>query len=183
MTDLLFHLAVIIELAAGTIRGFRQRLTSQVPSCIGVAFGILCSYIFRFPAEELVSSFLKAEVKGVDGEFVLSNLSCTLIFILAYTLFYLCTYILKFFFRMIETGMLDNICGALFGAFRGALFVSMALNIWLSVLPESRLLKYAMHDDGDIVHEVMLLSPFMLGSESVDELAHKVQLEQAKTIS
>lgn len=183
MTDLLYHLIVIAVLAFGTIKGFRQRLTTQVPSCIAIAFGIVCSYIFRFPTEELVRSFLKAEANGVDGEFVISNLACTLIFIISYTIFYLCTYVLKFFLRMLETGLLDNIAGAIFGVMRGALFISMAYNLLLSVFPDSRLLKYAMHDDGDIVHEVMLISPFMLGSESVDELAHKVQLEQAKTIS
>ncbi|MDE5807404.1 MAG: CvpA family protein [Muribaculaceae bacterium] len=183
MADLLYHLVIITALALGTIKGFRERITSQTPSCFGIAFGVLCSYIFRFPAEEIVSSFLKSELTGVDGEFVLSNLSCTLIFIIAYTIFYLCTYVLKLFFRMIDTGMLDNIAGAIFGAFRGAFFISIALNLWLAVSPDSCLLKYAMHDDGDIVHEVMLLSPFMLGSESVDELAHKIQLEEAKYIS
>lgn len=183
MTDLLYHLIVIAVLAFGTIKGFRQRLTTQVPSCIGIAFGILCSYIFRFPTEEMVRSFLKAEAAGVEGNFIISNLSCTLIFIISYTVFYLCTYVLKFFFKMLDTGLLDNISGAIFGAMRGALFISMAYNVWLAVFPDCRLLKYAMHDDGDIVHEVMLISPFFLGSENVDELAHKVQLEQAKTIS
>lgn len=183
MTDLFFHLLVILTLALGTIRGFRHKLTEQSPSCFGIAFGVLCSYIFRFPAEEFVAGFLRSETTGVDGEFVLSNLSCTLIFILAYTAFYLATYVLRLFFRMFDTGMLDNIMGALFGVFRGAFFLSIALNIWLCVNPDSRLLKYAMHDDGDIVHEVMLISPYLLGSESVDELAHKIQLEEAKTIS
>ncbi len=183
MTDLLYHLIVIAALAFGTIRGFQKKLTTQVPSCIGIAFGIVCSYIFRFPTEELVRGFLKAEATGVDGNFVISNLAVTLIFIIAYTIFYLCTYILKFFFKMLDTGLLDNISGAIFGALRAALFISMAYNLWLSLFPDCRLLKYAMHDDGDIVHEVMLISPFMLGSESVDELAHKVQLEEAKTIS
>ncbi|MDE6297933.1 MAG: CvpA family protein [Muribaculaceae bacterium] len=183
MTDLLFHIIVIGLLTLGAVRGFREKLTTQVPSCFGIAFGILCSYIFRFPVEQQVKSFLVAETTGVDGEFIVSNLSCALIFIVAYTVFFFCTYILKFFFRMLETGLLDNISGALLGIFRSALFVSIAYNVWLSVFPDSRLLKYAMHDDGDIVHEVMLLGPFLLGSESVDELAHKVQLEQAKTIS
>lgn len=183
MTDLFYHLVVIIALALGTIRGFRRKLTMQAPSCFGVAFGILCSNIFRYPAEELVSDFLRAETAGVDGEFVLSNLSCTLVFILAYTAFYLATYILRLFFRMLDTSMLDNILGALFGVFRAAFFLSIALNAWLCVNPDSRLIKYAMHDDGDIVHEVMLISPFLLGSESVDDLAHKIQLYQAKWIS
>lgn len=183
MTDLLYHLIVIAVLAFGIFKGFRKQFSSQVPSCIGIAFGILCSYIFRFPAEEWLMSFLNGEINSVDGNFIVSNLACTLIFIIAYSVFYLCTYPLKFAFRTIETGLLDSIAGALFGIIRAALFISIAYNIWLALFPDSKLLKYAMHDDGDIVHEVMLISPIMLGSESVDELAHKVQLEQAKTIS
>ena len=183
MIDFLFHIIVIALLVLGVVNGYRERLTAMVPSCFGIAFGVICSYIFRFPVEELVRDFLKNEITGINGEFIVSNLSCTLIFIISYTIFYFCTYILKFFFRILDTGLLDNISGAIFGALRTALFISMAYNLWLAVSPDSRLLKYAMHDDGDIVHEVMLLAPFMLGSENVDELAHKVQLEHAKTIS
>lgn len=183
MTDFLFHIIVIGGLAVCALKGFYDRLTEQVPSCFGIAFGIVCSYIFRFPVEDYLSAFINPREYGVDGEFVLSNFSCTLIFIIAYSIFYLCTYVLKLFFRILDTGLLDNISGAIFGMIRGAIFISIALNVWLALFPDSRLLKYAMHDDGDIVHEVMLLSPFMLGSENVDELAHKIQLEKAKTIS
>ncbi|MDE6717903.1 MAG: CvpA family protein [Muribaculaceae bacterium] len=183
MTDFAFHIIVIAALAVGTIKGFRDKLTSQVPSALGITFGILCSYLFRLPVEEYVASTLVAETGHVEGGFIISNISCTLIFIITYAIFFFCTYVLKFFFRMIETGMLDSIAGAIFGVARAALFVSMSYNLFLSLFPDSRLLDYAMHDDGDIVHEVMLLSPFLLGSESVDELAHKVQLDKARYIS
>ncbi|MDE6866352.1 MAG: CvpA family protein [Muribaculaceae bacterium] len=183
MTDFIFHIIVIGALAIGAVRGFRERFTQQIPCWLAIFFALLCSHIFLVPAEDWVAEVLKEECKGVDGEFVLSNLASTLIFIIAFTVFYLCTFILKFFFRLLDTGLLDNVLGALGGMLHAAIFISMAYNLWLSLFPESRLLKYAMHDDGDIVHEVMLLSPFLLGSESVDELAHKFQLEQAKYIS
>ena len=183
MTDFIFHIFVIGGLALCAVKGFRDKLTEQVPGCFGIAFGILCSYIFRFPVEDYLATFIRPQDYGADGVFVLSNFSCILIFLVAYTVFYICTYVLKYFFRILDTGILDNITGAVFGMLQGAVFISIALNVWLCLWPESRLLKYAMHDDGDIVHEVMLLAPFMLGSESVDELAHKIQLEKAKTIS
>ncbi|MDE7413847.1 MAG: CvpA family protein [Muribaculaceae bacterium] len=183
MADFAFHIIVILVLAFSTIKGFRDRLSSMTPSAFGIAFGVLCSYIFRFPVEEYVRTTLPYEASSVEGEFIISNISCSLIFIIAFTIFFFSTYVLKYLFKKIDTGLLDNISGALFGAFRGALYISIAYNLFLAVFPDSRLLKYAMHDDGDIVHEVMLISPFLLGSESVDELAHKVQLEKAKTIS
>ncbi len=49
-----------------------------------------------------------------------------------------------------------------------------------SPLPAIALLR---SDDGNAVGEVMLLAPSLLGGEDVEELFHRVQLEEAKKIS
>jgi len=183
VADFIYHIIVIAIMALGILRGFRRKFTGQVPACFGIAFGILCSYLFRFPVEECLYSILPLAPAAPDTYFILSMIGCSLIFFLAYGVFYLCTMLLGMLMKMYETTMLDNIAGAIFGLFRYTLMLSIALNLFLCSFPDCRLLKYAMHDDGDIVHEVMLLSPYLTGSESVDEYAHKVQLEEAKTIS
>ena len=183
MADLFYHLLVIGIMAYGALRGFRRKFTGQVPFCFGIAFGMLCSYLFRFPVEEYLFSILPLDPEAPQTYFILSNLGCSMIFLFAYGVFYLCTLPLGMVMKMFETTMLDNIAGALFGLFRYSLMLSIALNLYLCNFSECRLLKYAMHDDGDIVHEVMLLAPYLIGSENVDEYAHRVQLEEAKTIS
>lgn len=63
------------------------------------------------------------------------------------------------------------------------LLVSMAYNLILGFDSGSVLLKSMKSDDGNIVEEVMLLAPAVLGCEGPDELAHRIQLEEAKKIS
>lgn len=183
MADLFFHLIVIVIAALGIYKGYRSGFVRQVPALIGLCFGVLCSYIFRFPVEEYISGIMSWERGRVEGGFVTSTISCALIFLIVSTLFRILTTPLKFFLSIFETGMLDKIAGSVLGLFRYALLISLFLNIWLCLDKDSRLLRYARSDDGDIVHETMLLSPWFLGSESIDELVHKLQLEEAKTIS
>ena len=61
--------------------------------------------------------------------------------------------------------------------------MSIAYNFLLALNPGSILLKSARSDDGNAVGEVMLLAPSLLGGEDVEELFHRVQLEEAKKIS
>lgn len=183
MTDLFFHLIVICIAALGIYKGYRSGFVRQVPALIGLCFGVLCSYIFRFPVEEYISGIMAWEKNKVECGFVTSNVSCALIFLIVSSLFQILTTPLKFFLSIFETGMLDSIAGALLGLLRYTLLVSIFLNILLCFNIDSRLLKYARSDDGDIVHETMLLAPWFLGSESIDDLVHKIQLEEAKTIS
>ncbi len=183
MSDLIYHLFVIVVLVVGIFKGFRQGFTRQVPSCIGLAVGALCSYVFRFPAEEWLEASMPAISQGPCGPFVISTLACSAIFLIAYTAFYIVTYPLSLIFRNIETGMLDAISGALFGLLNYGVMLSLFCNIFVCLFPDCRLMEYARHDDGDIVHEIMLLSPWILGSVSVDDLSHTLQLEHAKSIS
>lgn len=167
----------------GVFKGFRSGFMRMVPSCIGLAVGALCSYVFRFPVEEWLTGTLPALQQGACGPFVVSNLACSAIFLLAFTAFYTVTYPLTFVFRHMETGMLDSISGALFGLLKYAVMLSIFCNIFVCIFPDCRMMNYARHDDGDIVHEIMLLSPWILGSVSVDDLSHTLQLEHAKSIS
>lgn len=181
--DMLFHLAVIIVAFWTLLKGYKRGFMRQVPSCIGICFGILCAYIFRFPFENFISSFLHISPDRTDYLFVVSNISCALIYLFTSALFRICTYPLKFVLNVFETGILNNIAGALLYLFKGLLLISLFLNILLCMHPSSRLLYYARSDDGDIVHETMLLAPWLIGSENIDTLVHKYQLEDAKKIS
>lgn len=181
--DIAFHLGVILVIFFSVIRGYKRGFIRQIPVCIGLCFGVLCSYIFRFPAEEYVASILPWVKGNVEESFVAGTVACAAIYFIASSIFQICTLPLRYVLSVFDTGLMDNISGAIFNLLRMSLILSIVYNLILCFGTDCRLLKYARSDDGDIVHEVMLLAPFMLGSESVDELAHKVQLEEAKTIS
>lgn len=86
-------------------------------------------------------------------------------------------------FKRDDRTILDNLGGSLFAILRNMLFLSIALNLLVALDAHSVLLRSARSDDGNTVLETMLLSPALLGGENVEELAHKIQLEEAKKIS
>lgn len=183
MVDIAYHLAVIIIAALGILRGFRRRLSRQAASCTGMAIASVCCYIFRDPVREWILANIPAVNFAITGSFVVSTLAGAAIYVAFYNVFRFATAPLSLIFRRKETGILDNICGAVYGLLRYLIWVSMLLNLIVCFKPGSRLADYARHDDGDIVHEVMLISPFFTGSENIDDLSHRLQLDEASRIS
>ena len=90
------------------------------------------------------------------------------------------------FFRIVfrgSPGLTGSLLGSVFCLISNMLLLSVFYNIWLGMKPHSDLMRYAKADDGNIVEAVMLLAPTLLGGESVSDLAHTLQLEEAKSIS
>jgi uncharacterized membrane protein required for colicin V production len=180
---MLYHLIVLLAAAGGAVWGFRRGLARQTPSVIGMAFGIICTRILA-PG---LYGVLYGAFPSVHGEvcerFVYDTLSTTLVFCSVYMIFATVTGFLGKVLHRDDRTILDNLGGSLYGLFRCLLLVSIAYNFLLALNPGSILLKSARSDDGNAVGEVMLLAPSLLGGEDVEELFHRVQLEEAKKIS
>lgn len=190
--------AVLLVFAVGLLSillGFRKGMARQVPSLIGVAFGIICARIFALPAMEFLYG-LFPEVHGrVGEEYVYSIIARSLLFGGVFLLFSAATSFLGRLLHSNEATILDNIGGAIFSLFKYMLILSIAMNVWVSMqltrprhasadegeIPE--LMRHLKSDDGNAVEEVMLLGPACLGGQGPDDLAHRLQLESARRIS
>lgn len=180
---MLYHLTVLVAAAVGSIWGFRRGLARQAPSVTGMAFGIIST---RILAPGLYGVLYRAfpSVHGhVEEQFVYDTLSTTIVFLSVYMVFSTITGFLGKALHRDDRSILDNLGGGIYGLFRYLMFVSIAYNFLLALNPGSILLKSARSDDGNVVEEVMQLSPAVLGGEDVTELFHRVQLEEAKKIS
>lgn len=183
MSVVLYHILVLGVAAFAVLRGFRMKFSRQLPAVIGTAFGIVCARIFTDPLAEV----LRGAFPWIQGEasesFTYGIVAASLVFLAVYAVFRTVTSFLLFVFKNSDSTILDNIGGSLFTLFEYMLLVSMAYNIILGFDSDSILLKSMKSDDGNIVEEVMLLAPAVLGCEGPDELAHRIQLEEAKKIS
>ena len=61
--------------------------------------------------------------------------------------------------------------------------LSIIYNLLLCINPDSRLMRWQNANDGNIVEEVLALSPALLGGLGAEELSHQVQLREARKIS
>ena len=183
MSVVLYHVLVLGVVALAVLRGFRMNFFRQLPSVIGTAFGIVCARIFTAPLSDIIKGAFPWIQGSVSESFTYGIVAASFVFMAVYAVFRTVTSFLLSVFRETDSTILDNIGGSLFTLFEYMLLVSMAYNLILGFDSGSVLLKSMKSDDGNIVEEVMLLAPAVLGCEGPDELAHRIQLEEAKKIS
>lgn len=180
---MIYHLIAIIFAILAITKGYRKGFRRQLPLIIGMCFGVVCARIFCMPVEEGLRELLPSIAKRPESDYVYSILSRGIIYIVIYEIFSFCTGFLRLLMRTFSSGVLDSIIGAVFTLTRYMLMLSIGYNFLLCWQTDSQLLRYAKSDDGNIIEGVMLVAPALLGGESVDDLAHTLQLEAAKCIS
>lgn len=181
--SVIYHLIVLIVAAGSAIWGFRKGFTSQIPSLIGLAMGIVSARLLAPGLEGVLYGAFPSVHGKVEQIFVYNTISSALVFTAVYFIFKTLTFFLSRVFRSKDPSILNNIGGAIVGMFKYLLGVSIVFNLMVAMNRDSQLLRYVKSDDGNAVEEVMLLSPALLGGEDVMELSHKLQLEEAKKIS
>ena len=180
---MVYHLVAIIVLILGVARGFRKGFFRQLPLFIGFCFGVVCARLFSEPVIDAIRDLIPSLNSKVECDYVCSSIARGLIFLFVYEIFSIVTGFLRMLFKKLSSGIVDSLCGMVFTAVRYLLILSILLNWLLCVHPQGTLLKYASSDDGNIIEGVMLVAPAILGGESVEDLAHVLQLERAKCIS
>ena len=180
---LIYHIVSLVALAFAAIAGFRRGLARRIPAFIGLAFGIICARIFTDPLARSLYDLMPSMRGMVSEQYFFTTLAATLILLAVYLLFRVITGFLGTVLGALPHGILDNLGGSIFALFRMLVFLSMGFNLLLSVQDNCGLLRSLKSDDGNIVEGVMLVGPALCGSESPEEYAHEVQIQEAHKIS
>lgn len=183
MGELVFHIVIIAVGAVSAVRGFNRGILRQIPSVLGLAFGIVAARLLSPDAEALLRGWLPGLGDSVTQCFVYPVLADTLLLGLGYGLVWSITHPLVRILQTLSPGIGGNIVGSAFALFCGLTWTSALLNVILALTMSGTLLKYSSQDDGNVVELVMLISPALTGCEDCQELSHRLQLEKAKTIS
>lgn len=179
----IYVLIVFAVAGISVIGGFNRRMSKQVPSLIGTALGIIFARLLGPGFEEIIYGLFPSVHGSLEETFLYNVTSRIIIFASIYLVFKTLTFFVGKAFSSGEHSILDNIAGAIFCLFKYLLFLSMAFNFIAGNDTESELLHFVKSDDGNAIEEVMLLSPALMGGEDVEELAHKIQMEEARKIS
>ena len=180
---LIYHTVALLAAAFSAVMGFRRGFARRVPALIGLALGIVCCHIFMNPLSEILYGAIPSAHGAVSERYLYSTLSAAIILTGVYLIFNALTFFVGRALARGEHSILNNIGGALFSLFRTLLFLSLAYNLLLAVRPGCGLLNSLKSDDGNIVEGVMLVGPALTGSESPEEFAHTVQVQEARKIS
>ena len=151
---MLYNLIIFAVAALAVVAGFRRGLSRQIPSAIGIAFGVVCARLLAPGLNQVLYGAFPSVHGQVEQRFVYDTISTAIVFFSVYAIFVTVT---GFLGRILAEGMgtiLDNIGGALFGLFKWMLFLSIAYNLLLALNSRSVLLQSARSDDGNAVEEV-----------------------------
>lgn len=184
MHSVVYHLAVIAIAAIGVVRGYRKGFTGMLSTAIGLAFGIVCARLFCDPVQAWLEETFPERAMAFGSEFLFSMAASGGIFCVVTLLMQSLTRLLNVSLSAFSSGVLNSLMGTLLCVVKYLLFMSVAYNLIADWNPrESQLLRYATYHDGNVVEAVMKMAPATLGLPGVEELAHRVQLEEAKKIS
>lgn len=179
----IYQVIVLIVAAYALMKGFRRGIAGQICGVMGMAFAIVCSYLFSGEVAENLRMVFPKTGNYPFPSFLYSIVASALIYTFVYYCFKIFTRILRNAMRIFRLGMLDKLAGAAFSLFKYMLGLSLIYNLILCVKPDSPLMQYSRADDGNMVASVLMLAPDILGSLSVEDLSHAMQLLDAKKIS
>lgn len=183
MENGIYQALVLIVAFLGIIYGFRRGITGQLASLLGFGFGAVCARVFTPVYSE---SFVPWAEKIFDPHYVeiAASLLCGVcIYFVVYFIFSIASGVLRGALSVFQVGMFNRLVGAFFSLTCSLLWLSIALNLLMSMNPDSALMKYEKSDDGNMVAAVMGMTSSILGCCGAEELAHAVQLEKASAIS
>lgn len=183
MSDIIFHIIVIAVAVLAIFRGFRRKLTNQISSVLGFSFGIVGAHVFAPEIEPFIRDFIPVFEGRVTESFAYSFISAAVIYLISLTLFSIFTRVLRSALQVFETNVLDAVFGALYTTALYLFNLSLLYNLFVCIDPGSSLVKLTADDDGNLVEGIVLYAPSALGAENVNDLAHKIQLLEAKKIS
>lgn len=167
----------------GFSKGYRKGFVAQTASLLGLAFGVVVARLFGPEAEIWLQSINPRTAQTVTGGYMTSLVAHAIPLVLTYLVISLPGGILGTALSVFHFGTFDAIAGSLFGLFKNLVLLSLVIDAVIGFWPQGSIMKCASDDDGNLIHAVASIAPALAGNTSVSELAHRLQLEDAKRIS
>jgi membrane protein required for colicin V production len=161
----IIDLLLVAIVVGGAFMGYRRGIIKQLGAVVGSIGGIiLCNAL----APTLAENF-NAPDDTVETQLMHTVLSYVVIFIAVYVGVRLLSRIFSSLLIATNLGELDNIIGAIYKPLEWTLMLSLFLNLWLMIFPNSEV-----RSSSEKVTEVVLdLAPTVLGSETAREIFNR----------
>ncbi len=161
----IIDLLLVAIVVGGAFMGYRRGIIKQLGAVVGSIGGIiLCNAL----APTLAENFNTPD-DTVETQLMHTVLSYVVIFIAVYVGVRLLSRIFSSLLIATNLGELDNIIGAIYKPLEWTLMLSLFLNLWLMIFPNSEV-----RSSSEKVTEVVLdLAPTVLGSETAREIFNR----------
>ncbi|MDY3932522.1 MAG: CvpA family protein [Muribaculaceae bacterium] len=155
---------IIAVVAAGIIVGGMSGLVKQLSSLLAIVIAIVVTRTFGTEATEM----LRAIVPDLTDSATMANvLAHILLFAFVYLTVRLAGSLMHSLLTSLHLGGADHILGAVFCTFKYLLILSIILNLWLFISPESEIVNDSSLFGGSVCRFMLDMAPWLLNSELI----------------
>lgn len=161
-------LVILAVIVISAIYGYYKGILSQLGSIAGVFLGIICCRLFGDVfASFLTETFAGSTTTAASTEFLNNVIAHVLIFVLAYLGMRIVASMMSKVLSTIKLGIINRIGGAVFAPIQWLVMLSLLLNLWIAISPDTELVKSS---SGIATETVVNLAPDILGTETAQDI-------------
>ncbi len=176
--------------------GFRKGIITQIGSVAAIIIAIIACRMFGTTVEDILFG-QRPEWDSGFSKYAVSIISNAVIYMVAYYAVILVSRLLHTLTHVVLLAPLDHIAGAAFSVAKYGLLVSLLLNLYIVVFPQTSLLAQSRLADGKAVEAVIGFAPWVLDAinpvndrqddgklpENNDKETDSQQIPDTKTVS
>lgn len=158
----MLDIIIVIILLAGIVLGYMRGFMSQIGGFIGILLGILCCRLFGGP---LADKFA-AEGDSIGSLLLGQIMAYAIILIVCYIIGRVLGKLLSGTLNVLHLGAVNRIGGAIFTPLEYLFALSVLLNLWLGVFPDTTLRSNYEGATGFVID----FAPKVLGSKTAQNI-------------
>ena len=161
-------LVVLVIIVISAIYGYYKGVLSQLGSVAGVFFGIICCRLFGDTFSKfLTNTFADSTSAAATTEFLNNVIAHVLVFVLAYLSMRIVASMMSKILSTIKLGVVNRVAGAIFAPIQWLVILSLLLNVWIAISPDTKLVSSSAGVATDVV---VNLAPDVFGTETAQEI-------------
>lgn len=162
----LIDVILLIVIIGGVLRGGMQGAIKQITSIIALVLAIILTNMFGGVATTLLGEIVP---EMGEEQWLGAFVAHVLLFVLVYLSVSLLGRVIKNLVSSLSLGFIDRILGALFCTLKYVLILSLLLNAWHYISPDSSVFTTSRLLDGALMRWVVDFAPMLIDSPLIAE--------------
>lgn len=165
---------ILVLVIAGAVIGYMKGMVSQISSICGVVLGLVVCNLFGGAATDIFKALVPESANWPAANVTASAIAHIVLFVLVYLSVLLAGGMIRAMVKSLDLGSIDKVGGSVLCAFKYVLCLSILLNLWHFVNPDSDTFT-TRHSMGNVPFEMALdLAPFTFGMSEMPSNTLKV---------
>lgn len=160
-------ITILVLVVLGIIIGWMKGLVSQVSSICGIVLGLIACNLFGSWATDVLKLIIPEAAKWPAASVTVSATAHIVLFVVVFLSVLLAGTLIRSIVTSLHLGIIDKVGGAAFCSFKYLLYLSIVLNLWYIVKPQSDTFATTHSMNNKPFELVMDMAPFTLGAEKL----------------